>query len=364
MGHISSCIGSLLNGVWPHLVKIRYNLPVPMRLLICVQTVDTKDDPLMGFFHGWLTELSKHFESIHVICLKEGTHNLPDNIHVHSLGKETGESRLKYVARFYKHLWSIRGTYDRVFVHMNPHYVLLGGLYWKFKRIPIFFWRNHAKMNSMTQIAARFSKNVFYTSPYACMSVFKHGMQMPVGIDTHFFIPRVVETHTVKKILFLGRLSPVKRVELFVEAGTLLPHYEFHIFGDAPPQDQTYAEDVKKKAGNNVFFHPSVKNEDTPTVYYAHDMYVNLTPEGSMDKTVLEAVACGIPTLASNKSFSELLPPHAILSTVTKEELAGRITLIVETEKEEQKKILEHSRSVVAMKHSLEKLATMLYKVM
>ena len=335
-----------------------------MRLLICVQAVDTKDDPLMGFFHGWLTELSKHFESIQVICLREGTHTLPHNVQVYSLGKETGESRLKYITRFYRHLFAIRGTYDRVFVHMNPHYVLLGGLYWKFKRIPVFFWRNHAKMNLMTRIAAVFSKNVFYTSPYACTSVFTHALQMPVGIDTRLFIPGKIETHVAKKILFLGRLSPVKQLELFIEAGTLLPHYEFHIFGDAPRHDQTYAEDMKKKAGKNIFFHPSVKNVDTPAIYHSHDLYVNLTPEGSMDKTVLEAVACGIPTLASNKSFSDLLPPQAILSPATKEELARRITRIVEMKNEEQKMILEHSRSVVVMKHSLEKLATMLYNVM
>ncbi len=340
---------------------------MPMRLLVCVQTVDTKEDPLMGFFHGWLVELSKHFESIQVICLREGVHNLPKNVQVYSLGKETGENRLKYIFRFYKHIFLIRGTYDRVFVHMNPHYVLLGGLYWRIVSIPVFFWRNHAKMNLMTRIAAAFSKKVFYTSPFACMSIFTHAIQMPVGIDTHLFTPSHGEKDigTRKKILFLGRLSPVKRAELFIEAGRLTPDgYEFHLYGDAPPQDQKYATDIKSKAGANVFFHPSVKNEDTPLVYRAHDLYVNLTPEGSMDKTVLEAIACGIPVLVSNTSFSEVLPPTSLLSPVTTEQLAHQIVACTSVAKKDQKAILEHSRSLVVLKHSLEKLATMLYKVM
>ncbi len=338
-----------------------------MRLLICVQSVDTKDDPLLGFFHGWLMELSKHFESIQVICLREGEHNLPKNIQVHSLGKESGESRLKYIARFYTHLATIRGTYDRVFVHMNPHYVLLGGLYWKLKHTPIFFWRNHAKMNLMTRIAARLAKKVFYTSPYACMSVFKHALQMPVGIDTRLFTPAAggVEEHIPKKILFLGRLSPVKCVELFIDAAMLAPpKYEFHVFGDAPTRDALYAGRLKAKAGKNVFFHASVKNEDTPSVYRAHDLYVNLTPAGSMDKTVLEAIACGTPTLVSNTSFSGILPSSSLLSPVTKEQLAQQIVACTSTEMRDQKAMLEYSRSIVAEKHSLEKLATMLYNVM
>jgi glycosyltransferase involved in cell wall biosynthesis len=338
-----------------------------MKLLICVQAVDRDDDPLMGFFHGWLIEFSKHFESIEVICLKEGHHNLPANVHVHSLGKETGESRLKYIARFYAYLGSLRGTYDRVFVHMNPHYVLLGGLYWRVCRIPVFFWRNHAKMNLMTRIAARFSKNVFYTSPYACTSVFKHAIQMPVGIDTTVFVPLLTtKLHEYpKKILFLGRLSPVKRVELFLEVSKILTEeYEFHLYGDDPSKEKIYEKRLRSLAGSHVFFHPAIKNEDTPTIYQTHDLYVNLTPEGSMDKTVLEAIACGIPTLVANTSFRDLLPQSSLLTPITKEQLANQIVMCVNRSTEEQRQILEYSRSVVAGKHSLEKLATMLYNIM
>ena len=121
-----------------------------MRLLIYTQAVDT-NEPMLGFFHRWLIELSSHFSHIHVVCLKEGKHNLPQNVTVYSLGKEKGESRIKYIIRFYKQLVRLGGAYDAVFVHMNPHYILLGGLYWKLRGIPIYFWRNHAKMNLMTR---------------------------------------------------------------------------------------------------------------------------------------------------------------------------------------------------------------------
>ena len=85
-----------------------------MRLLICTQAVDL-DDPVLSFFHRWLVEFSKHCESVHVICLREGRHELPPNVFIHSLGKESGRSQVKYVARFYRYIFRYRNEYDAVF---------------------------------------------------------------------------------------------------------------------------------------------------------------------------------------------------------------------------------------------------------
>ena len=69
-----------------------------MKLLILTQKVD-KEDPVSGFFHGWILELSKRFEKVSVICLEKGNFNLPKNVEVFSLGKESGRSRIKYVKK-------------------------------------------------------------------------------------------------------------------------------------------------------------------------------------------------------------------------------------------------------------------------
>ena len=71
-----------------------------MRLLILTQKVD-KEDPVLGFFHNWVTELSKKFEFIYVVCLEKGKFDLPDNVQVFSLGKEAGKSKIKYIFKFF-----------------------------------------------------------------------------------------------------------------------------------------------------------------------------------------------------------------------------------------------------------------------
>ena len=67
-----------------------------MKLLIITQKVD-KNDPILGFFHGWVEEFAKNVEKLTVVCLGVGEYDLPQNVQVFSLGKKIGASKLKYI---------------------------------------------------------------------------------------------------------------------------------------------------------------------------------------------------------------------------------------------------------------------------
>ncbi len=331
-----------------------------MRLLITTQSLD-RDDPILGFFHGWVEALAGRFERVHVVCLKQGNTQLPKNVIVHSLGKESGENRCKYIFRFFLYLKNLKGSYDIVFSHMNPHYIVMAGWYWKHHRIPIFFWRNHARMNIMTRIAASYAKNVFYTSPYACTRIFAHAVQMPVGIDTDTFLPQSA-IRNENSVLFLGRLSSVKRPEIFIEASTFLPKYTFAVYGDEPRGNAKYVQKLKLLSKDNVTWHRAIKNYETPHVYSVHGVYVNLTPEGSMDKTILEAAACGALILVTNKSFEGIIPEICLLSDATARGLASQLEKLMVLPLEEKTRIREGLRHMVVTHHSRMKLIDMMYE--
>ena len=127
-----------------------------MKLLIITQKVDDHDD-VLGFFVRWIEEFAKHAEKVTVICLQKGEYNLPHNVSVLSLGKETGKSRFTYFVRFFRYIWKLRSDYDTVFVHMNPIYVLLGGVFWKlwFKKIAL--WYTHKRVDLKLRIAEKLS---------------------------------------------------------------------------------------------------------------------------------------------------------------------------------------------------------------
>ncbi len=57
-----------------------------MKLLFITQTLDEKS-PVLGFVHRWVARFAESFETVDVIALSVGEHNLSINLSVHSLGK-------------------------------------------------------------------------------------------------------------------------------------------------------------------------------------------------------------------------------------------------------------------------------------
>ena len=177
-------------------------MPNKKRLLIVTQKVD-RDDPILGFFHDWIAEFSKHFKSIVAICLMKGKYDLPGNVAILSLGKEKWRSKAKYV--FLLFYFSLRyfNRYDAVFVHMNEEYVVLAGWLWKLMGKKVYMWRNHHSGNIMTDIATFFCNKVFCTSKYSYTAKYKKTILMPVGIDTNIFQIHNSISREKNSILFL-----------------------------------------------------------------------------------------------------------------------------------------------------------------
>lgn len=281
-----------------------------MRLLVITQKVD-KEDQVLGFFHKWLEKLAERFEKIYVICLQKGDYNLPDNVEVFSLGKEKivasswqPVARIKYFLNFHKHVWNLKKDYDVVFVHMNQEYILMGGVFWKMLGKKIYFWRNHPQGSLLTRIAVWFSDKVFYTSSGSYTAKFKKAIKMPAGVDVESFKPQTANRKK-NSILSLGRISPIKNIHTLVEALKILDekkiNFEADIYGDPLPKDEKYYGSLKTQVQNldlasKVKFHPGVSNYKTPEIYNTHDIFVNLTPSGSLDKTIFEAALCGCIT--------------------------------------------------------------------
>ncbi len=288
-----------------------------MRLLILTQKMD-KNDPILGFFHRWIEEFAKHYEKVTVICLEKGGYDLPKNVKVFSLGKETGQSRLKYLFNFYKYIWSERKNYDAVFVHMNQEYVLLAGDFWRLLGKRVYLWRNHAKGNFLTVMAVWLSHKVFYTSPSSFTARFKKSVIMPVGIDTDFFKPDPSVTREEGTVLFLGRISPVKKVLEFIEWVKSTEH-QATIAGPILAEDREYGEQVKQALSDKISLLGAVNQEEARRLYQSHETYINMTPAGSFDKTIFEALACGMKIKVDNPDAQNInVEEHSLKSLMEK----------------------------------------------
>jgi len=335
-----------------------------MKLLIITQKVDVEDD-ILGFFHHWIEKISQRFDFVNVICLWQGKYFLPQNVKVFSLGKETGKLKIKYIFRFYKYIWRLRKDYDAVFVHMNPVYVVLGGIFWKIWNKKIFLWYNHQIGTAITRIGIRLADKVFYTSPFSFASKFKKSKIMPAGIDTEIFKRNDKIQKIPNSILYLGRISPIKNLGVLIGAVKLLDKegkdFILNIVGEPGEKDLEYFKGIKNLSKNleakgKIKFLGKIPNYMTPVVYNQNEIFINLSPAGSFDKTILEAMACQNIVIVSNKSFQGILSDYLIFEEKTPEDLKNKILNIFNMKKEENENLGRELRQYTVQNHNLDNL--------
>ena len=360
------------------------SLAFPRRLLLVTQKINL-DDSVLGVYHRWVDELAKKFDHIDVICLYRGRSSLPLNVAIYSLGKERlahtdthalarGLTRIKYIFRFFNLIWRLRGDYNRVLVHMNPEYMLMAGLIWRLGGKRPILWYNHPMGDLKARIAIVIADRVLHTSPFAFSARYKKATPMPVGVDSDQFKSRPAIHDSRFAILYLGRLSPIKYVEVLIDAALALNargiDFKLSIVGDPSKESEVqYAADLKRRAEpliqkGKIQFLKSVSNEEAPKLYGAHATYVNLTPTGSFDKTIIEAMLSENVVVASNKAVGDILPEALRFQERSSQDLARALEVALKLSDAERKKIGSNLRNYALGRHDLKTLVNRLAEVL
>jgi glycosyltransferase involved in cell wall biosynthesis len=290
-----------------------------MKLLIITQKLD-RADPILGFFHRWLEEFAKHTEKLTVVCLEKGEFDLPPTVRVLSLGKESGQSRLKYLARFYKYLWRERKNYDQVFVHMNQIYICLAGLVWRFLGKKVALWYTHKSVTWDLRLAVLFSHLVFTASSESFRLESRKLRVMGHGIDFSFFKPDT-SVNRGSWCLSVGRLMKTKRHDLAIEAAARAGR-ELRVAGGGPERENLEA--LAKLVASPVRFLDGLTQVQLRDEYQRAAYLIHTSETGSLDKVVLEAIACGLSVVTTASSLADLpvkvvpATPQAIAAEIGK----------------------------------------------
>jgi len=333
-----------------------------MKILVITQTID-KSDSLLGFVHGWIAEFAKQCSQVTAIGLGVGTHELPENVHVLSLGKEEGRSRILYALRFLVFVVSKRKDYDAVFVHMNPEYVLLGGGLWRLMGKKVGLWYAHGHASLMLRVANRMTDLVFTSTTGGFTIPSSKRRVVGQGIDCRRFSFVARKLCTIFSVLTVARISPVKDIETLIKAFAGLPSGSVLDIVGAPavPKDEQYLEGLKTLAeqlgiGERVNFLGAVPNAALQPIYARADLFVNTSRTGSFDKTVGEAMATGLPVLTSNPAFKEVLQDHAadlIFAPGDANGLLNRMQAVLAKSISERQALGLELRAIIEEQHSL-----------
>ncbi|MDD5290953.1 MAG: glycosyltransferase family 4 protein [Patescibacteria group bacterium] len=351
-----------------------------MKLLILTQKVDIDDD-VLGFMHSWIEEFAKHCEKVTVICLQRGRYEFPGNVRVLSLGKDEFLRLGKYfnfirklvaILRFYNYIIRERKNYDKVFVHMNPEYVVLGGVFWKLAGKKITLWYAHGYVPFYLKVAERLVNIIFTSTASGCRLKSRKIKIIGQGIDVNKF--RTSDfglriSGSKFKIISIGRISPSKDYATLIKAVEILKNKGIKINvkiigGPATESDKNYfnklSQSVKdKNLENEVKFIGPIANKDIVPFLQEADIFVNMGQTGSLDKAMVEAMACQLPVITCNEAMLEVLRDYRRELMYSKKDfkgLAEKIEHIYNLPVEQFQTIGKSLREIVVKNHSLENL--------
>ncbi len=341
-----------------------------LRVIMLVQKID-EADWLVGFTVGWIRALAAHVKSLDVVALEAQPTLLPANIHVHSLGKERRVGRIRELLAFERILSDLSRQADVIFGHLTPRYTWLAAPWAATHRVPQCLWYTHRQIDLELRLAARSARWIATAAPGSFPLPGPKVHVLGHGIDAQRFSPGDVQPDADSPlILAVGRVAPIKRHDILIEAAALLRDRNlparFAIAGGATSAEgQSYQAKLQARItelglSDRVTLLGAQRGDDLIGLYRRASIVTNLSAVGLFDKAALEAMCCARPTLVTNPAFDDMLADRRSLLYLADppdpQALADRLGVILALPAAERDSIGRDLRERTVHAHSLDGL--------
>lgn len=285
------------------------------KLLIFVNKFDENDD-LLGFFVGWVKELTRHLDRIIVVTQHVGKYEQWPGLKVIPIDKSQTPNPAKRALKFISLLFRLRADYDGALVIMAPAWAIIASSVTKIFGKKLYLWYAVWRGSWKLRLAEKLVDKIFCSVPEAFPFKTSKLTSIGQGIDTDFFKPDEIRRE-VNKILILGRISPIKRVDVLLKSISELKKYQSELYdkidieiagGSGNSGDEKYIIFLKKLSeelgiSKKIKWSGRIPHSRTAIIFQEADIVVNMTPTGSFDKTMLEAMSSGAIVLSSNRAW-------------------------------------------------------------
>jgi len=332
-----------------------------MRVLMITPRVDMEHD-IFGFIHSWVDELSRRVEHLDVITFRVGKTELGENVTLYSAYSKYQPVKFFRLNRF---LLTLTPKADVVFTHMYPWLPIVAAPYARAFGKPLVMFNAHGHVDFKKKLAAKLVDKVVTSSERGFNINTPKKVVIGQGIDTKRFKPCNNVRNNVFRILNVGRVDRIKGYDILIDAINQLVNVsginKIHLTIIGPIYDRSYFyflndKILKYSIENYVTFEGQIPYKRLHEYYQNCDLFVNPSYASSLEKTVLEAMACEKPVLTSNIAyyndvFDDELREKCFFAPGNKEELVKKIEYFMENDEKELRKKL---RKIVVENHSIE----------
>jgi glycosyltransferase involved in cell wall biosynthesis len=165
-----------------------------------------------------------------------------------------------------------------------------------------FLWRGASHVVANSTGLAELARRSAGTTPIRVI---------PNGVDTECFAPAAAPTGSdAVRLCFVGRLVRQKGLDVLLAALATLPRHSpwrLTLVGDGPARPELAAQAARLGLGQRIHFAGWTSRETLPGLLADHDLFVFPSRDEGMPNAVLEAMATGLPVVATAIAGNEEL---------------------------------------------------------
>lgn len=270
------------------------------------------DNHVLANTNLWVNEFSKHFERVHVYSTHVGRYSVPKNVCVEEIGGGSFKKRAVALAKLtfiaFK-LYKARKDVV-VFHHQSPRTAVYPGIIFRIFGMNQGLWYSHSSNPPSLITGAKIVDYMFSSTVDSIPMKSKKSIFMGHGIDTQKAL-NVKSGRTAKRegILFLGRIDRIKKLEESIIAINESGYADLKLTLVGPSTLSTdYLIELMELAERQkieLVYEPPIDHNDVFQKMTNFDMFF-AGMKNSVDKSCLEAAACGCFVITSDSSSADL----------------------------------------------------------
>lgn len=182
------------------------------------------------------------------------------------------------------------------------------------------------------------------------------------GVDTNFFVPSKNRSN-LRSVIYTGRFEVFKGLSDLIECSGIVckkyPDVKFILVGSGTILDSLKKQVSKLKLENNIIFTGSLNKSQIIEYYQNATIFVLPSYREGFPTSLMEAMSCGIPSIATNvEGSAELIKDSEnglLVPQKNPEKLAESVIYLLENE-EFRNKIGANARNHIVKNYDWEKI--------